>query len=295
MSLREERTAAVSSMTGYGRATGETPVGRVTVEVRSLNHRHLDSVIRTPRGLMHLDPGIRNMVREGVSRGKVEVFITLEEGPADMTINTEAALRVARALEPIAGSLGDNVRLEHVIAAGEIFQVREREFDPEVTAAVVRTVGDALGKMANHRLQEGKVLSEDLLARMKDLRGLVSAIRDLAPEVAVRARKNMEQFLADIDMGDRVEPQRLETEIAMLAQRADITEEITRLGAHQDSFEEALAAGGVVGRRLDFLVQEMHREINTIGSKSGLPDISEMVVRFKTGLEKVREQVQNIE
>jgi uncharacterized protein (TIGR00255 family) len=117
----------------------------------------------------------------------------------------------------------------------------------------------------------------------------------MAPEAPLRARQNITQFLADLDLGERVEPQRLEMEVAMLAQRSDIAEEITRLRTHQGSFRETLSGGGVIGRRLDFLIQEIQREINTIGSKSGVPEISERVVDFKTELEKVREQVQNIE
>jgi len=282
-------------MTGYGRSTGETAFGRITVEVRSLNHRHLDMMVRVPRTLMHLDPEIRNMVRDRVSRGKVEVFLTLEDRPLDFVIDVERALAVARTLDNVASSIGDKVRLEHVLAAGEIVQTSEREVDEEIISVVVQTADQALGNMVDHRQEEGKALAKDLLSRMDELSEIYSNIEDLAPEAALKARQNMNQFLEDLDLGERVDPQRLEVEIAMLAQRSDIAEEITRLRTHQDSFREALSGGGVVGRRLDFLIQEIQREINTIGSKSGIPEISERVVDFKTGLEKIREQVQNIE
>jgi uncharacterized protein (TIGR00255 family) len=285
----------VASMTGYGRSTGETGFGRITVEVRSLNHRHLDVMVRTPRSMMHLDPEIRNMVRKRVSRGKVEVFLVLEDRPLDFVIDADRALDVAKALEKVASAIGDKVRLEHILAAGEIVQSNEREVDDEINSVILKTAGQALEEMINHRHDEGDALAKDLVQRMDELTKISRGIEKIAPDAPARARQNIIQFLADLDLGERVEPQRLELEVAMLAQRSDITEEITRLRAHQGSFREALSKGGVIGRRLDFLIQEIQREINTIGSKSGIPEISERVVDFKTGLEKVREQVQNIE
>lgn len=282
-------------MTGYGRSTGETGFGRITVEVRSLNHRHLDVMVRAPRSMTRLDPEIRNMVRKSVSRGKVEVFLVLEDRPLEFVIDTDRALDVANALEIVAASIGDKVRLEHILAAGEIVQTSEKEVDDEITSIVLRTVAEALENMVEHRHEEGKALAQDLMARMDELTTMSNGIEEIAPDVPRRTRQNIIKFLADLDLGERVEPQRLELEVAMLAQRSDIAEEITRLRTHQKTFREALTSGGVLGRRLDFLIQEIQREINTIGSKSGIPEISELVVDFKTGLEKVREQVQNIE
>lgn len=286
---------AIASMTGYGRSTGETGLGRITVEVRSLNHRHLDVMVRAPRSLMHLDPEIRNMVRQHVSRGKIEVFLTLEDRPLDFVIDSERALDVARALENVASAIGDKVGLEHILAAGEIVQTSEREVDDEVTRNILLTAVQALERMVDHRKREGEVLARDLTSRMEQLTHITASIEDMAPETTKRARSSITQFLAELDLGERVEPQRLELEVAIMAQRSDITEEILRLKTHQESFQAGLLKGGVAGRRLDFLIQEIHREINTIGSKSGIPEISEQVVDFKTELEKLREQVQNIE
>ena len=295
MNKPSKETNGVASMTGYGRSTGETGFGRITVEVRSLNHRHLDVMVRTPRSLMHLDPEIRNMARKRVSRGKVEVFLVLEDRPLDFVIDTDRALDVAKALEKVANAIGDKVRLEHILAAGEIVQSNEREVDDEINSVILKTAGQALEEMIEHRHDEGDALAQDLVQRMDELTTISRGIEEIAPDAPARARQNIIQFLADLDLGERVEPQRLEVEVAMLAQRSDVTEEIIRLRTHQDSFLEALSKGGVIGRRLDFLIQEIQREINTIGSKSGIPEISVRVVDFKTGLEKVREQVQNIE
>ncbi len=295
MSRKSKDERIVASMTGYGRATGETDSGRVTVEVRSLNHRHLDTMVRVPRSMMHLDPEIRSMVRKRVSRGKVEVFLTLEDRPLDFDIDLDRAMEVAKALENLATAIGDKVCLEHILAVGEIVQTREREIDEEITSIILQTADQALEEMVEHRRVEGMALARDLLSRMDELTAISDGIEEMAPDAPDRARRNISQYLADLDLGERVEPQRLEMEVAMLAQRSDIAEEIIRLRTHQDSFREALSSGGVIGRRLDFLIQEIQREINTIGSKSGIPEISEWVVDFKTGLEKVREQVQNIE
>jgi len=244
---------------------------------------------------MKLDPDIRNLVRESVSRGKVEVYLILEDRPPDFVIDTDRALDVSRALEIVAGAIGDKVRLEHILAAGEVVQTSEREFDEGASSMILATVAAALEQMVEHRREEGASLARDLVERMGDLKTISMDIEEMAPDAPRRARQNIIRFLADLELGERVEPQRLEMEVALMAQRSDIAEEITRLKAHQDSFSEALSSGGVIGRRLDFLIQEVQREINTIGSKTGMPEIAQRVVDFKTGLEKVREQVQNIE
>lgn len=285
----------IASMTGYGRATGETPSGRVTVEVRSLNHRYLDMGVRAPRTAMIVDPDIRSVVRKKVSRGKVEVFVTLEERPREYAVDIEKAKEMAKALQEVASELGDTVKLEHLLMSGEIVPQGESEMGEDSLASITETASQAIDSMVAHRLREGASLSTDLMERVDSLAGLVERVGDLAPEVTGRIRTNMQQFLDELDLREKADPSRLEVEIALAAQRSDIAEEMTRLRTHIEAFRASISKGGVVGRRLDFLVQEIQREINTIGSKSGLPEISEIVVQFKTDLEKVREQVQNIE
>ena len=282
-------------MTGYGRATGETPSGRVTVEVRSLNHRYLDMGVRAPRTAMIVDPDIRSLVRKKVSRGKVEVFVTLEERPREYAVDIEKAKEMAKALQVVASELGDTVRLEHLLMSGEIVPQGESEMGEDSLASITDTASHAIDSMVGHRLREGASLSIDLMERVDSLAVLVEKVGKLAPEVTERIRTNMQQFLDELELREKADPARLEVEIALAAQRSDIAEEMTRLRTHIEAFRASINKGGVVGRRLDFLVQEVQREINTIGSKSGLPEISEIVVQFKTDLEKVREQVQNIE
>lgn len=285
----------VSSMTGYGRAIGESPEGRVTVEVRSLNHRYLEVFVRAPRSIMCLEPEIRKLVKDRISRGKVELFISLEGPSSGVIVDLHRALETAGALRSIADSLGDKVRLEHVLAVGEITAGPEQEVTSGTMGMVLESAGKALDHLVDHRTVEGKALAKDITVRIEELCLTVETIEMLSPEVPVRVRKQVEDFLSGVNLGDLVDPQRLEVEIAMVSQRSDVAEEIIRLKTHISAFKKSLSSGGSVGRRMDFLLQEMQREINTIGSKSGLKEISRKVVDFKAGLEKVREQVQNIE
>lgn len=282
-------------MTGYGRASGESRAGKVTVEVRSLNHRYLEIFIRAPKSTMHLDPEIRSLVKNRVSRGKIEIFVNLEGFADNVSIDLDRALRLAGALKEIAEPLGDKVRLEHILATGEIVSAMESEMTPESMDLVLNTAGEALDNMVEHRASEGRSLASDMAERIEVLSSVVDDIENLAPQVADRVGNQIVEFLKNTDLQTPVDPQRLEAEIALISQKADIAEEIIRLKTHLEAFRVAITSGGVVGRRMDFLLQEIQREINTIGSKSGLMEISRMVVEFKAGMEKVREQVQNIE
>jgi len=295
MTEKENTFGIVASMTGYGRSSGESPAGRVTVEVRSLNHRYLEISVRAPKGILFLEPEIRNLVRERFSRGKVELFISHESDAPDFEIDLGRASEVAKALREVAGMLGDTVRLEHLLAAGQVVTAREVEIPEEMSQTILEAVVEALDRMLSHRRTEGKALAMDLDSRMENLENKVLQISGLAQEVPDRVRRQMESFLESAHVGNIVDPQRLEAEIALLAQKSDVTEEITRLKAHMAAFRTALSSGDPVGRRMDFLLQEMQREISTIGSKSSHPVISGLVVDFKTELEKTREQVQNIE
>ena len=287
--------AGIASMTGYVRASDESSAGNLTVEVRSLNHRYLEIAVRAPKTVMSLEPEIRALVRDRVSRGKVELFISLDNRGSVFTVDSRRADEIARALQGIAEIVGDTVRLEHILAAGDIVVVNESEIPSDLAERILKTTGEAITVMVDHRRTEGEALSRDLVARIGDLSLMVTEIEKLASEVPHRAHQQMKDFLRGIDLRGPVDPQRLEVEIAFLAQKSDVSEEITRLRAHLEAFSTTLSSGGAVGRRMDFLLQEIQREINTIGSKSAHPAVSKLVVDFKTGLEKIREQIQNIE
>ncbi len=290
-----KKSSTINSMTGYGRAVTESSKGAVSVEIRSLNHRFLDVSIRAPKEFLYMDPDLRKTARELLSRGKVEIFISLTGKQSNLVVDVDRAAEAADCLARIAEVVGDQVRLDHVLAVGDIVRSGDID-DPESKAdMIMEATREALDRLIQHRDKEGKALALDLFNRITYLKELKVQVENLAGTAPDRARKNITDYLRKIDLGVKVDPQRLEAEVALLAQRADVSEEITRLQTHLDSLEDNLNAGGVVGRRIDFFLQEIQREVNTIGSKTGLAEISSLVVEFKSELEKIREQAANIE
>lgn len=289
------KSSIITSMTGYGRAVTESSKGAVSVEIRSLNHRFLDVSIRAPKEFLYLDPDLRKTTRELLSRGKVEIFISLTGKQSNLVVDVDRAAEAADCLARIAEVVGDQVRLDHVLAVGDIVRSGDID-DPESKAdMIMEATREALDRLVQHREKEGKALALDLFNRITYLKELKVQVENLAGTAPGRARKNITDYLRKIDLGVKVDPQRLEAEVALLAQRADVSEEITRLQTHLDSLEDNLKSGGAVGRRIDFFLQEIQREVNTIGSKTGLGEISSLVVEFKSELEKIREQAANIE
>ena len=212
----------------------------------------------------------------------------------NLFVDLDRAAEAARGLAQVAEVVGDQVRLDHVLAVGDIVRSGDTS-DPESKAEIiVGATKEALDRLLVHREEEGRALGLDLFQRISYLRELKAQVEELAGSAPNRARKNITDYLQKIDLGGKIDPQRLEAEVALLAQRADVSEEITRLQSHLDSLEDQLKAGGTVGRRIDFILQEIQREVNTIGSKTGLAEISSLVVDFKSELEKIREQAQNI-
>ncbi len=285
----------LSSMTGYGRAESDWEAGRVTVEVRSLNHRFLEVSVRAPRDLLFLDNELKKTAREKFSRGKVEIYISIEGGIKGFAVDIEKARQVLSALEGVAELSGDEVRLEHLLSVGDVVRWNEKADVKGLADVVLSVTGQALDRMGEHRVQEGSAIQKDLAGRLMNLRNMSMKMTPLAESVPERIAENLEEFLKRIEKNEVVDHQRLEAEIAILSQRADVSEELTRLEAHLDAMDKALEEGGPAGRRMDFLIQELVREVNTIGSKAAVVDLSSTVVDFKTELEKVREQVQNIE
>lgn len=283
------------SMTGFGRAQAEWEGGTVTVEVRSLNHRFLEVSVRSPRDFLYLEPEIKKIARNIYSRGKVETFITLEGGIKGFGVDLEKAQQVLDSLQGVAELTGDKVSLEHVLSVGDVIKWNEKTDVKSLADRILDVCKQAFEKMVEHRIQEGAAIREDLSDRVSSMRKMTEDMAPLAEEVPIRIAENIREFLEKVDAGEAVDRQRLEGEIAMLSQKADVSEELTRLGAHLNAMEEALTAGGPAGRRMDFLIQELVREVNTIGSKAGAVEISGIVIDFKSELEKVREQVQNVE
>ena len=282
-------------MTGYGRGVVEVAGTRATVDVRAVNHRFLDLKLRGTPLPPALEEGVAARVRAALERGAVTVAVHVARaGASSVRIDQEAAERAHRELTALAARLGlppPDLALvlaqPGVVGAGD----DRGEDDPPVLAAL----DTALVQLDGMRRAEGDALAAELRARVGELAQLRAAVAAVAAGVPQQVAKRMQERVKRLVDDVELEPARLAQEIALLADRADVTEELVRLSSHLDQFRALLDGAGAVGRRLDFLAQEIGRELNTIGSKSAVAEISATVVDAKAVLEKVREQVQNVE
>ncbi len=292
----------VRSMTGYGSATAQTAAGRFAVEIRSVNHRFSEIVVRLPRELSALEEQARAAVQARVLRGRVEVSILREDRGArirSIRPDTDAAVAYAQALKELAGALGvsGDISLPLVAAFPDVIRVEEAREDAEqLWTELAPAVSEAADALASMREAEGRRLGRDLLMRLDRIRGLTDAIAsrssDAVADYSARLKGRVSDLLSDVPLDE----QRLAAEIVIFAERSDVTEELTRLRSHAEQFRSDLtAADGAVGRKLEFLLQEMGREANTIGAKANDIEIARAVIAVKGELESLREQVQNIE
>lgn len=282
-------------MTGFGRGIAERDGVRTTIDVRAVNHRFLDLKLRgAPLSPAH-EEAVSARVRATIERGSVVVSVHLgrEGAPASTTIDASAAERAHRALSELAARLGlPGPDLALVLAQpGVVVPVERAEEDPPVLAAL----DAALSQLDAMRTSEGAVLASELAGRLDELDGTRAQIATVAAGVPHQLTRRLQERLRRLLEDVNVDPGRLAQEVALLADRSDVTEELVRLASHLDQARALLDAPGSVGRRLDFLVQEIGRELNTIGSKSTVTEISTAVVDGKAVLEKLREQIQNVE
>ena len=286
-------------MTGFGRGLADGVGGRVAIEVRSVNHRFLDLKLRGVPSAA-LEDLIGQRVRERVERGAVTVAMRVERaaGAATAQLDGAAARRVHADLAALAADLGlAPPTLADILAVPGVLADAAPADAADLAEPTGRALGLALDELVTHRAAEGRALAADLAARLATLRalldGLAAAAVDAGPTIAARLRERIARLLG---ADGALAPERLAQEVAVLVDRADVTEELVRARTHVDAIAAALAAPtGPVGRRLDFLLQEFGREINTTGAKSATAAISSQVVQAKAELEKMREQVQNLE
>lgn len=286
----------VRSMTGYGRGVATQGGTRATVDARSVNHRFLDLKLRG--GIAPaIEEAISTKVRAAIERGAVTISIHMERASAaGMRIDGDAAKAAHDALAAVATRLGlAGPELALVLAQPGVIVSGDDRDDDEAVVAVGGALDAALTQLESMRKAEGIALATDLTARLAELDRLRAQLATLAAGVPAQLAKRLSDRIKRLLEDTPVEPARLAQEIAMLADRADITEELVRLASHLDQARAMIAKGGPAGRRLDFLVQEIGRELNTIGSKSALAELTAVVVEAKAMLEKVREQVQNVE
>ena len=289
-------------MTGYGRAEVAKRGITATVEVRGVNSRYLDVTTRLPRLLSHREKDIKEIVRSCVNRGNLVISVTLEEdsnGDAPVTVNKTAAKAYIRLLNDLrkTAKIREKVWLEHLLKFSEVFEVpREEQSDERQWPVVEDALRKALDGFNLMRRNEGSELGKDLDRRIQWMAVTVDKIEGLSrariPEERKRLHERISQLMEEKSVVDQ---NRLELEIALLADKLDVTEECVRFRSHTKFFLEAMAGAESSGRKLNFLVQEINREVNTIGSKTNDSEIAHLVVQMKEELEKVREQLQNIE
>ncbi len=290
------------SMTGYGRAEVQTPAGRFTVEIRSVNHRFGEVLVRLPRDLAPLEDRVRETVQAHVSRGRVEVTVQREDRLARLRSvrpDQELASAYAEALRELADALGvrDGPTLQQLAAFPDVIRVEEAKEDLDTLWPTLAPAIDAAAKdLVAMREAEGRRLAEALdarLERLAELAQVVEARSQVAvPAYAARLRERISTLIGEIPLDE----QRLAAEVAIFAERADVSEEVTRLRSHVTQFRADLHdAAGAVGRRLEFVLQEMGREVNTTGAKANDLEITRAVIAMKGELESMREQIQNVE
>ncbi len=291
----------IKSMTGYGRGENQHESKSFTVEIRSVNHRFGEVVIRLPKYYIALEDRIRKLILGRVSRGRLDVFITVDDsGSENKSIRVDKGLAMAyyNALEELRETIGIEGKpsLIDISRFSDVIRLEEVQEDIEKLWPFFKTaVSDALGQLIDMRTTEGLRLREDLLKRVGRLEEYTSAIGERAPLVVNEYKEKLKTRINELLTDVEIDETRLIVETAVFADRSSITEELVRLRSHFKELRATMDMEESVGRKLDFLVQELNREFNTIGSKANDLEISSTVIKAKSEVEKIREQVQNIE
>ncbi len=289
----------IDSMTGYG--SGERPLGEahISVEIRSVNHRYLEVSCRGPRWSLALEGEVREAVKKRFSRGRFDIYIRSgEEGNHASLIDAEAAKSILADLTTLKKKLGISGEVDLSILMGFRDLIKRAEPEPdkeEIHSALLESLDDALGTLGSMREKEGSALASDILEHLASVKSGCNEIRDRLPEARKLLTERMRERILELAAGVEVDRGRLEQEMIYAAERGDISEELSRLDSHVARFREMLEGEGPIGRKLDFLTQEMNREANTISSKSIDLALTQSAVEVKSAIEKIREQVQNVE
>lgn len=291
----------IRSMTGYGRFEGVVDGRRIVFEIKSVNHRFLELQCRTPRGCGFIEETIKNLVSEYVTRGKADVFVSIEsddEVAAEVSVNHSLAAGYVNALKELRDKYGlaDDISVSSVAKYSDIFTVRKAPEDEEKLCAITEKAGrQAIEAFVEMREREGEKLKADVLERCDTIIAIVEQIEERSPQIVEEYRNKLLVRINDILADGTADPQRILTEAAIFADKTAVAEETVRLRSHIDQLRGMLSGSQAIGRKLDFIVQEMNREANTIGSKVSDAELAHKVVDIKSEIEKIREQIQNIE
>ena len=291
----------IKSMTGYGSAQGSIEGLRITVELKSVNNRFLDASVRLPRRFLYAEDAMKSTVQRHISRGKVDVFVTVdsdEEGDVDVKVN-EALLRsYLEAFRHISEEYGipNDVTALSVARFPDVLTVEKKDLDADaVSEGLLEITERALCDFDAMRLREGEKLRDDVLLRLETIDALVTTVERESPKTLAEYRARLEAKMAEVLGGAGFDESRILTEAAIFADRIAVDEETVRLRSHMSQLSAMVSGDSPTGRKIDFLVQEFNREANTIGSKCQNSDIAHTVVDLKSEIEKIREQIQNIE
>lgn len=291
----------LKSMTGYGRAEGETTLGRVFVETRSVNHRYCDINIKLLKRLGPFETRIKELIRSQVSRGRIDVSLKADSGEEEkvqLNVDLHLAEQYYRALQALKEKLQlkDEITLTLLAGAKDLITAKEEAGDIEpYWQEMIPILKRSFKEMDDMKRSEGETLAKDLQFRLEKIHQQLEEIKYLFPPRLEAFQKRLHERIRSFLGGGEVDANRFQQEVAFLAERADITEEIVRMESHLAQFVLLLEGEEPVGRKMDFLLQEIHREINTVSAKANDAEISQRVVEIKSELEKIREQAQNIE
>lgn len=291
----------VKSMTGFGRCEISEGTRKMTVEMKSVNHRYLDVNMKMPKKLNFFDASIRNLLKTYIQRGKVDLFITFEdtaETNFSLKYNQELAGEYLKYLQQMADTFGleNDIRVSTLSRYPEVLFMEEVQVDEEeLWNLLEKALKGACEQFVETRIKEGENLKKDLLAKLDEMLENVEYISVRSPQIIGEYRKKLEDKVKELLEDVHIEESRLATEITIFADKICVDEEIVRLRSHIEHTKETLEEGGAVGRKLDFIAQEMNREANTILSKANDLEVSNRAIDLKTEIEKVREQIQNIE
>jgi uncharacterized protein (TIGR00255 family) len=289
------------SMTGYGRSVVNQDGHEMAFEIKSLNHRYMDIHMRLPRNLSFLEEDMRKIVQERISRGRIEIHVNYRNiGVTSKKVEIdygllEAYMKAFDAVEQKT-SLKDDITLSFIMDLPDVVTITEKEENDEFLKSIARRgINEALDELILMREHEGEKLTQDILDRIEYIYEMVVRIEERAPFVVQEYKEKLKGRIEELLQDSTIDEVRFNTEVAYFADRSNITEEIVRLKSHMGQLRAALETNHPVGRKLDFIIQEMNRETNTIGSKASDLEIVNIVVDIKSEIEKIREQVQNIE
>ena len=290
----------IKSMTGYGRAKLSKDDREYQIEIKSVNHRYLDISVRIPKQLSYLEETIKKEIAKKVKRGKIDVFVTFENNSLEgkeIKINTELAKAYIDELKKLAEkeNILSDIQVTEISKYPDVLNIQSSQDDEKITEEVLETITIATDNLVQMRETEGNKISEDLLKRLNIINKKVEEIAKLSTGLIEEYVVKLEERINEILKNQEIDKTRLAQEVVIYADKCSIEEEVTRLNSHISQFKNLLNSNESIGKKLDFIIQEMNRETNTIGSKANNLEITNGVIDIKTEIENIREQVQNIE